>query len=352
MRLLMLSRDPKIFDDGSDVRRRMLEYAKSVEELRIVVFARGLSSRAKSRDYNNMRIYPARSLPDMYKMGSSILRSSQGLRSCEDPSIEHSNQWVITAQDPFETGFVGYLLKQKRKIPLELQIHTDFLSPYFWKESLKNKIRVLLAQWLIKKADKIRVVSDRIKNSLLALCPKPYTLNPIEVRPVFVDVEKIKKSPIKTDLRQKYPGKFIILMASRLTKEKNIGLAINAMKEILKRKTLHPTPYTLHPLLLIVGDGPEREELELRIKNYELSDNVKIEPHTDDIVSYYKTADLFLLTSNYEGYGRTVVEAQAAGLPVLMTDVGVAIGEVFPVGDKAALVAALKKMIDNSTTPQ
>ena len=52
-----------------------------------------------------------------------------------------------------------------------------------------------------------------------------------------------------------------------------------------------------------------------------------MEPWTDDPFSYYKTADLFLLTSNYEGYGMAVVEAMAAGCPVIMTDVGLA-GEV------------------------
>jgi len=141
-------------------------------------------------------------------------------------------------------------------------------------------------------------------------------------------------------------------MASRLTREKNIGLAIEVFAGIMNQES-----GIKNPLLLIVGDGPERENLELRIKNYavpagrqELRSNAVIEPWTDDLASYYKTADLFLLTSNYEGYGRTVIEAQAAGLPILMTDVGVAIGEVVPVGDKAALVAALNKIMDNSTT--
>ena len=112
----------------------------------------------------------------------------------------------------------------------------------------------------------------------------------------------------------------------------------------------------MNPLLLIVGDGPERQKLESRIQNLELSTNIKIENWTDDLVSYYKTADLFLLTSNYEGYGRTVVEAMAAGLPVIMTDVGIAgelliddlDGKVVPVGDIKAFAAAILELEENS----
>ena len=107
--------------------------------------------------------------------------------------------------------------------------------------------------------------------------------------------------------------------------------------------------------MVIVGEGPERHTLELGIRKYELRDSVVIEPWTDDMVSYYKTADLFLLTSNYEGYGRTVVEAAIAGLPVVMTDVGCAgeairnnvNGFIVPVDDAAALAERLGTALKN-----
>jgi glycosyltransferase involved in cell wall biosynthesis len=99
----------------------------------------------------------------------------------------------------------------------------------------------------------------------------------------------------------------------------------------------------------------EKSYYELQIKGYGLKDNVIIEGWTNDLSSYYKTADMFIITSNYEGYGMTAVEAMAGGCPVIMTDVGLA-GEVLidsenglvtPVGDKKALVEALNKLINN-----
>ncbi|MBI3671782.1 glycosyltransferase family 4 protein, partial [Candidatus Azambacteria bacterium] len=114
---------------------------------------------------------------------------------------------------------------------------------------------------------------------------------------------------------KKYPQfEKIILMASRLTKEKNIPLAIEAMKEVVKK---YPKAG-----LLIVGDGPEKEKL--KAKRSTLNANIIFEDWTDDLASYYKTSDIFLLTSDYEGYGRTIIEALVAGTPVVSTDVGYA----------------------------
>ncbi|MDP2909968.1 MAG: glycosyltransferase, partial [bacterium] len=140
---------------------------------------------------------------------------------------------------------------------------------------------------------------------------------------------------------------FIILMASRLTREKNIGLAISAMAEIIKR---HPKTG-----LIIAGDGLERKAIKSQIANWKLQDNIIMESWVDDLTSYYKTADLFLLTSNYEGYGMAVVEAMALGCAVIMTDVGLANeilvdkkeGLVIPVGDKERLTKAILNIIEN-----
>ena len=83
--------------------------------------------------------------------------------------------------------------------------------------------------------------------------------------------------------------------------------------------------------------------------------NVVIEHWTDDLISYYKTADLFLFTSNYEGYGRTVVEAMAAGLPVIMTNVGLAgdilkdnlNGLIVPINNLGELKRGIRILMDD-----
>ncbi|MBI1755190.1 glycosyltransferase family 4 protein, partial [Candidatus Azambacteria bacterium] len=184
--------------------------------------------------------------------------------------------------------------------------------------------------------------SERIKKSLVSRVK--IHISKIDVLPIFVDVEKIGSAPVKTDLRKKYPQfDFIALMASRFSREKNIPLAIEAFTEVVKK---HPRAG-----LVIVGDGPEES-------NYETGQNIVVEKWTDDLLSYYKTADVFLLASDYEGYGRTAVEALAAGLPVVMTDAGIA-GEVVkdgenglvtPVGDARAFADAILRIREKRVT--
>jgi len=348
-KVLMLSIDQNIFREGAEVRNRVIEYGRLFEELHIVVYtdAKNVNQSRMTRISNNVWIYPTNTkwklfyFWDAYRIFKSILRTSDVLKNVRRPK-----EWVVSAQDPFETGLMGYFLKKKFNLPLQIQVHTDFLSPYFWKESLKNKIRVLLAKWLLPGADKIRVVSERIKNSLVSnvRCQ----MSDVNVLPIFVDVEAIKNAPIKTDLHKKYPNNdFIILMASRLTREKNIDLAIEAIKEVIKT---HPKT-----LLLIVGAGPEFNKLNVKCQMLNVASNVIFESWTKDLASYYKTADLFLLTSNYEGYGRTIVEAAAGGLSAIMTDVGLAgeflknsvNGLIIPINNKNELINAIDDMIKN-----
>ena len=336
----MFSTDRSILSADSDSQKRMLEYGKIFDELHIIVLNQGPG--AGNRAAGNVFFYPVniRFKPlyfwRAYQIGKKIIRNRK---------LDIGNS-VITAQDPFETGLVGWLLKIKFRLPLQLQIHTDVFSPYFGRESFKNKLRVLLAKFLLPKADGIRAVSERIKQSLTSNVRGQ--LSNVSVLPIFVDIEKIRNENIKTDLHKKYPNyDFIILMASRLTMEKNIGMAIEAMREIVKKY-----PKTL---LLVVGEGPESDGLKVQSQKLKVNNNVIFENWTEDLISYYKTADLFLLTSNYEGYGRTVIEAMAAELPVAMADVGLAgellindlNGRVVPIENSNVLAETILELKEN-----
>jgi len=328
MKVLMLSTDRDIFKAGSDARNRMIDYGSLVDELHIIVLARRDLELKPGKLSENVWVYPTNSTNKWFYITNVYAIAQQIVKKWEN-----SSRCLITTQDPFELGFVGWQISSKYKIPLQLQVHTDFMSSYFQNESVLNRIRVMIANFLIPRARGVRVVSERIKKSLK---------RDAVVLPVFVDTVSIKNAEIKTDLHEKYSGyDFIVFMASRFSKEKNIELAISAMKDVVKKNP--------RSLLLIAGDGPQKEQYENEIKKFGLGNNVQIEGRTNDLTSYYKTADIFLLTSNYEGYGRTVVEAQAAGLPVVMTDVGVAgdvikdreNGLVIPVGDRNALTEAI-----------
>lgn len=322
MKVLMISTDRKIFEEGSAVRVRVVDYAGLFERLEIVVFAKKGDGFSPTEIAPNCRAYPTNSFSPFSYICGAIRLGKRVLNN-------NGRDWTITCQDPFETGLAGWRLAKKFGAKLNLQLHTDVFSPFFGSESLKNKIRVWLAKKLLPKADSVRVVSERIKKSLASL---PLKTEPV-VLPIFVESETKERGVIKIDLRQKYPQfDLVVLMASRLTREKNFQVALLALGQAVKTNPKIG--------LIIVGDGPERRNIEREIVRLGLTKNVVLEKWNDGLSDYYQTTDLFLLTSNYEGYGRTLIEAAQAGCPVLTSDVGLAgeivdetNGLVCPVGD-------------------
>ena len=251
---------------------------------------------------------------------------------------------LITAQE-IEHSFIAWLLSNKFNTPWQMQIHTDIFSPYFVRHSVSNMVRVFLAEFLIPRASCIRVVSERIKNSITRrLSHQVVAKPPLVVLPIYAEIKK--EGGI--NLREKYPGyDLYILMVARLSREKNIKLALKAMSEVAK---------SIKVLLVIVGEGPERENIELEIRKLKIENSVKLEGWQENLSGYYASADILLITSNYEGYGLSAVEALSSGLPVIMTDVGVA-GEIIkngingliaPVGSSYILSGEILKFLKDS----
>lgn len=66
-----------------------------------------------------------------------------------------------------------------------------------------------------------------------------------------------------------------------------------------------------------------------------LEKNVVFVGWKNDLISYFKTADMYLLTSEYEGYGMTLIEAGASGCPIVTTKVGIAKTDLFKNGQNS-----------------
>ena len=108
-------------------------------------------------------------------------------------------------------------------------------------------------------------------------------------------------------------------------------------------------------VFVIVGDGPERGAIERLIAELGLGDSVKLTGFTDDVPRRLAAFDLFLQPSTEEGLSLTILEAAAAGVPVVASAVG-GTGEIIEngktgtlvaAGDTEALAAALSGFIEN-----
>lgn len=136
-----------------------------------------------------------------------------------------------------------------------------------------------------------------------------------------------------------------IVAVGRLLDQKNHRMLIDAFKEI----------YELHPeyKLYIYGEGKLREALSEQIKKLKLSEAVFLPGNVSKIHERIKDAEIFVLSSKYEGLSNALLEAMMMGLPCISTECAGANevikngknGLLIPIGDKEKLIEAMEKLI-------
>lgn len=156
-----------------------------------------------------------------------------------------------------------------------------------------------------------------------------------------IDVERYTRPP------RAEPGR--ILSVGRLAPQKRPDVAVRAMAELVRT---HPDAS-----LDVVADGPLFADTEALIAELGLGDKVRLLGKRDDVPELLSRASCFLLTSDYEGCPYTVLEAMAAGLPVVATATGglpelIADGEtglLAEPGSPASVAAALARVLEDSS---
>lgn len=358
LHVLVVGNDDSVFDFSSPLFQKVSSYTKLFGRLTIICRTRKIFSETLILQ-GPLTIYAVcTSNPLIFLVRALVL-------GCRVIKKESFLPRVVTADNPFEEGLIAWLLARLSKLPLHLQIHTDIISPFFRRASWKEQIRYQLAQFLIPRASCIRVVSERIRRTLISnfqnspsrripgfrpSAAKIFASDPISkiaVLPIYTDIAKflyIKPNPATEERFKNYVFK-IVAVGRFVNKEKNFSMLLEIMRDFVKI-----CPQTL---LALIGDGPDKTNYQQLVVSYRLQNNVTMEMIPQEILpSFLKSFDLFALSSNYEGWGRVVIEAMAAGLPVVMTDVGLAgevvknneNGIVVPVGDKGAFISALREL--------
>lgn len=337
MKALFISNDPLVFDTGSAVRARMQAYADAIGELHILSRA-PLGARASSD--KNLFLYPVHG-PKIFTIGILARRANALIR---ERGIE-----VVSAQDPFEHGLAALRAVRGTAAKLHIQIHTDFLSPWFvrsgnWRSPrvrmpLLNRFRISIADKVLPRADGVRVVSKRITDSLQARYGSRIK------EPTIIPIALSGEVPAKAELPERF--NFTLFAASRLEPEKRI-------EDILAALALITNKYPMVGLVL-AGEGSERRRLERMARSLGLAAKVRFLGWRSDVGGLMQSANAFIQASAYEGYGATLVEAALARVPIITTDVGI-VGEVFrgyeevlsvPVADPTALSYAIIGLVED-----
>jgi len=133
-----------------------------------------------------------------------------------------------------------------------------------------------------------------------------------------IDVEDEQFSSVRAKSRQKLnlpADDFIIGCVARLTKEKAHIDLIYAFSEFVQRKGEEVK-------LLLIGDGPELENLRCECRNLDIMNSVLFLGNREDVRSLYSSMDVFALASTNEGLPMVLLEAMASNLPVVATRIG------------------------------
>ena len=132
-----------------------------------------------------------------------------------------------------------------------------------------------------------------------------------------------------------------IITVGLLKPQKNHALLIGAFNRLLQGTDAR---------LMIVGSGPLEGAIKAIVAAERLDGKVLMPGYVPDLIPFYRSADLFVLSSDYEGFGNVIVEALASGLPVVSTDCPSGPAEILedgrwgrlvPVGDVVALAEAM-----------
>jgi GalNAc-alpha-(1->4)-GalNAc-alpha-(1->3)-diNAcBac-PP-undecaprenol alpha-1,4-N-acetyl-D-galactosaminyltransferase len=192
------------------------------------------------------------------------------------------------------------------------------------------------------------ILNQIYKHSSLFVCQSKmvaqfYNMVPRDRRiviPNAVDPSVIPRRPLQTRKR--------IVAVGKLMQQKNFQLLINSFSEISHEFDDY--------VLDIYGEGPLRMELQALINQHNLSKRITLWGARKDVLQQIADADLFVLSSNFEGFPNVLLEAMAIGLPVITTDfqtgvarelVGKENGIIVPVDDKSAMVNALKTLLSD-----
>mgnify|MGYP000468684849 CR=1 FL=1 len=205
----------------------------------------------------------------------------------------------------YKANFLGFIVSKKLKLPIVTTLH-GYIG-----DGLRLKFYESLDRFLLRFFNKVILVDECLKEN----CSKNlnYTIihNGIEIDDSMLHIrpshEIRKELGVATD-------KTIIGAVGRLSKEKGISYLLKAFAVLVKRN---------HNLqLLIVGEGPLRDNLEKLCKELNIKKDVIFTGFQEEVDKYYSVMDIYVCSSLIEHFPLSVMEAMKHGLAVIATNVG------------------------------
>src|SRR5256712_1211605 len=275
----------------------------------------------------------------IYHLNSQMISKTTELFETERFDLIHAHDWVV--------GRAAVELKKRLDLPLISTIHaTEIGRGGSLDGEYRRKVRDI-ERLLVEQSDGIICCSnymlDHIQHVLGAVKTK------IRVIPNGVEASRFNNGrqpqPIPTGVSE---DRKTILYVGRIVREKGIFTLLDAFEKLRKQgKDVR---------LVLVGEGPLKEDLAKEVLRRKLNDRVKLAGFVDEkeLVSLYNSSDVFVLASHYEPFGMVALEAMASRVPVVVSNVaglseivedGIT-GVKVPVSDSRALADGILRVLD------
>lgn len=261
--------------------------------------------------------------------------------------------WYVT--NDAILGFLAYFIKRKYGGKVCVNVFgSEIYNPYWLKERIFNRILGKITRFALRKADIIRTDTQRAAKLILQNEKiSKHTIWIIPVVPSEKNIQIFKNCMRDHDLKEKILGKsckYLILTVSSFDDCKDIPTLLKATAIVVP---VFPTA----KLIIIGGDLNKAPKIKKLVRVLNLEKNTEFIGHVSyqDLPKYYATADLFVLSSLYEGFPRVLMEAGLSKLPIISTAVDGAYdlikdnktGYIVPVMNPQSLAKAAIDLLSN-----
>lgn len=232
-----------------------------------------------------------------------------------------------------ESFFYGALAARLAGVPALVHSEHGRVFPEKWH-------RALAQRWLLRSASCAFAVSQQLAEQLVAqIGVRPGTFS------VIYNGVDTRRFAGRAPAERRNPGSEIVIgSVGRLAAVKNYGLLLQAVARL---------PTDMRWRLVLIGDGPQRAELERTATGLGIGARVSFLGHREDVAAVLGDLDVFVLPSDSEGMSNTLLEAMAAGVAVIASDVGGnrevieagRSGLLFSRGDAQAAAQAIQQVV-------
>ena len=292
-------------------------------DVRLGLFARGASRTPLAEAANTLGL-DVRTLPSRWPADPSSVVALT--RLAREPDVD------VLQTHGYKANVLAWLARRSIRRPWVSFLHGVTT------ESRRVRFYYGLERLAVRQADRVVVMSDRMRREYARAGVAAERLRVIH----NALLGTVALLPPR-DLPERTP---VVSVVARLSREKGVDVALKAMGVIA---ATHPT-VRLH----VAGDGPDRASLTRLADQLGIGDRVVWHGHVENVQSIYERSTLLIIPSRSEGLPNVALEAMAAGIPVIATDVGglselIANGHtglLVPPEDAAALAAAVLRLLD------